>query len=226
MNEKKLKISGLMFAGVIIIVSFVYAVNIQPVVIGHDTYFAPYSELKTFVSYGDLTDFLHGQSKSPSINLSRVSSVSGIAFQMEMDAVFLSSSVSTMKNGGTIVDYSQTNVQVSGVDEPDIVKTDGEYLYIVTHNKVIIIKATPAEDAEIECEITVDSSLTIQNIFIKGDRLVIFAQDYEYPLYKIYIDEPLLIDDEEIVDVTETEVMPNPRWHSSPDTHILVYYLE
>ena len=29
-------------------------------------------------------------------------------------------------------DYSETNVQVAGVDEADIVKTDGEYIYIVS----------------------------------------------------------------------------------------------
>lgn len=29
-------------------------------------------------------------------------------------------------------DYSTTNIQVEGVDEADVVKTDGEYLYIVS----------------------------------------------------------------------------------------------
>jgi uncharacterized secreted protein with C-terminal beta-propeller domain len=29
-------------------------------------------------------------------------------------------------------DYSKTNVQVEGIDEADIVKTDGEYIYIVS----------------------------------------------------------------------------------------------
>lgn len=29
------------------------------------------------------------------------------------------------------VDYSETNVQVQGVDEADIVKTDGKYIYIL-----------------------------------------------------------------------------------------------
>jgi len=134
-------------------------------------------------------------------------------------------SARSTKNGGAIVDYSQTNVQVSGVDEPDIVKTDGEYLYIVAHNKVIIVKATPAEDAKIECNITVNSSLTIQNIFIKGDRLVIFAQDYNYPIYITPIIEPIVIDDV-AVDEVEITTLPNPRWYSSPDTHIIIYDLE
>jgi len=45
--------------------------------------------------------------------------------------------------------YSQTNVQVEGVDEPDYVKTDGLYLYTVTEDKVMIIRAYPPEEARV-----------------------------------------------------------------------------
>ena len=41
MNDKSLEINGLFVAGIIIIVSFVYAINIQPVVFGTDTTFFP-----------------------------------------------------------------------------------------------------------------------------------------------------------------------------------------
>ncbi len=40
-----------------------------------------------------------------------------------------------------VTDYSKTNVQVENVDEADIVKTDGEYIYYTTQNIVYIIKA-------------------------------------------------------------------------------------
>lgn len=43
--------------------------------------------------------------------------------------------------------YSETNVQVSGVDEGDIVKTDGKYIYILRDNKLIIAEAKGAETA-------------------------------------------------------------------------------
>jgi hypothetical protein len=45
--------------------------------------------------------------------------------------------------------FSTTNNQVTGVDEGDIMKTDGSYIYTVTGNTVFIIKAYPGEDAEI-----------------------------------------------------------------------------
>ena len=37
--------------------------------------------------------------------------------------------------------YSTTNIQVENVDEADIVKTDGEYIYYVTNEEIYIIKA-------------------------------------------------------------------------------------
>ena len=42
-------------------------------------------------------------------------------------------------------DYSRTNVQVEGVDEADIVKTDGKYIYVVSGQKVVIIDAASQE---------------------------------------------------------------------------------
>jgi len=50
---------------------------------------------------------------------------------------------------GPSAEYSETNVQVEGVDEADIVKTDGECLYVVAGQEVIVAKAYPAEEVAI-----------------------------------------------------------------------------
>ena len=42
--------------------------------------------------------------------------------------------------------YSKTNIQVAGVDEADIVKTDGVYIYQVNRERVVVTKAQPAEE--------------------------------------------------------------------------------
>jgi uncharacterized secreted protein with C-terminal beta-propeller domain len=70
-------------------------------------------------------------------------------------------------------DYSTTNIQVEGVDEADIVKTDGKYLYVVSRNVVTIILAYPAEDARVISKIELDE--TPLEIFVTGDRLVILG---------------------------------------------------
>ena len=46
--------------------------------------------------------------------------------------------------GSDVTDYSNTNVQVSGIDEGDIVKTDGTHIFIAKDKTVIVInKVTP-----------------------------------------------------------------------------------
>ncbi|MDD5039617.1 MAG: beta-propeller domain-containing protein [Patescibacteria group bacterium] len=72
-------------------------------------------------------------------------------------------------------DYSRTNVQVEGVDEADIVKTDGEYVYTVSETSVFVIKAYPAGDAKIISTIVLDSVPT--NLYINGDNLVIYGTE-------------------------------------------------
>lgn len=79
---------------------------------------------------------------------------------------------------GTAQDYSQTNVQVEGVDEPDIVKNDDKYIYVVQGKKVIILDAFPAEEMKILEEIEFDQG--VRNIFINEDKLIVFVEKYEY----------------------------------------------
>lgn len=79
-------------------------------------------------------------------------------------------------------DYSATNIQVAGVDEADIVKNDGKYIYVVSGEKVVIVDAYPAKNAKILSEIKLNG--TVQEIFINKDKLVVFGQLYEsyYPV--------------------------------------------
>jgi uncharacterized secreted protein with C-terminal beta-propeller domain len=72
----------------------------------------------------------------------------------------------------SVSDYSATNIQVAGVDEADIVKTDGKYIYVVSGNNVVILKAYPAENAKVLSKIELDGSL--KGVFINEDRLVVF----------------------------------------------------
>ena len=80
--------------------------------------------------------------------------------------------------GGRAEDYSQTNIQVEGVDEPDIVKNDGKYIYTVSGKKITIVDAYPAENAKILSEINLEGSP--REIFINKDKLVVFGQSYRY----------------------------------------------
>ena len=86
-----------------------------------------------------------------------------------------SESASFLSDESFDLDYSDTNVQVIGVDEPDYVKTDGKYAYIVSGQRLIITEAYPAEDAKIVFKAQFDVDLqNIQNMFLNNDRLVVF----------------------------------------------------
>lgn len=84
-------------------------------------------------------------------------------------------------------DYSKTNVQVEGVDEADIIKTDGTYIYAVARNALYITKAHPADQAEVISKI--DFKVRPTDIYVSGNYLVIYGDDnrfYERDLYKTF----------------------------------------
>ena len=75
-------------------------------------------------------------------------------------------------------EYSTTNIQVQGVDEADIVKSDGTYIYIVSGENVTIVKAYPPKEAQVVTSISLKETVT--GLFVNGDKLVIFSNIYSY----------------------------------------------
>lgn len=73
--------------------------------------------------------------------------------------------------------HSTTNIQVAGVDEGDIVKTDGEYLYVVSSNDVYILKAYPPEQAQVLSKITLNETYDMK-IYVNGDKLAVLGGNF------------------------------------------------
>jgi inhibitor of cysteine peptidase len=100
-------------------------------------------------------------------------------------------------------DYSDTNVQVEGVDEMDNVKTDGKYLYIVRNNKVSILLAyTNDLESDALSEVTEltyihepqDDTCGYSNTYISGlyvddSRLVVITNTYSYTCLAVTTDK-------------------------------------
>ena len=74
-------------------------------------------------------------------------------------------------------DHSTTNVQVAGVDEPDFVKNDGKYIYVITGQTLAIVDAYPAASASVMSRTEIAD--TPRDIFIDGNRLVLFVTGTE-----------------------------------------------
>lgn len=75
--------------------------------------------------------------------------------------------------------YGTTNTQESGVDEGDIIKTDGNYLYIANADeKTVSIVDVTGEEMKIAAQIELDGRETISEIYISGTRLVVLGSVY------------------------------------------------
>ena len=79
-------------------------------------------------------------------------------------------------------DYSKTNVQVEGVDEADIVKTDGEYIYYLTSSKIVIVNAKDEKNMKIEAEIEYQNekqaSFSPRELYILKNKLIVVGTKY------------------------------------------------
>lgn len=90
--------------------------------------------------------------------------------------------------GSAGTDFSTTNVQVAGIDEGDIVKTNGEKIFIGKNNKLVVINnvTPPLEDIynlEISKEITnyeyyTGPQETIRTILLDNDLLYLVTTKY------------------------------------------------
>lgn len=67
------------------------------------------------------------------------------------------------------VDFSGTNIQVEGVDEADITKTDGKYIYTISGNKIEIVNAYPSKNLESLSEIELAG---VNGLFINNNNLI------------------------------------------------------
>ena len=98
----------------------------------------------------------------------------------DMDMALEAAPQATAGGESDDISYSDTNVQVAGVDEADIIKTDGNYIYVIANNSLYLAQAYPTESAQILAHVVIPE-FSPQELFIDGDRLLIFGTTYYYP---------------------------------------------
>lgn len=74
-------------------------------------------------------------------------------------------------------DYSTTNIQVENVDEADIIKNDGKYLYSLSDNDVIITNSEDPENISVASKITVSQGTPV-DLMLYNNKLVIISDYY------------------------------------------------
>ncbi|UCH71798.1 MAG: beta-propeller domain-containing protein, partial [Thermoplasmatales archaeon] len=139
------------------------------------------STLKQFSSYDELKEFLTTNIPGDYYG--------GYGMEvMRTTSDFAMPLAAGIAEGSGASDYSTTNIQVEGVDEADIIKNDGKYIYVISGSStsggnIFILDAYPAEDAEILSAIEFDDE-TVSEMYVNGDNLIVFAQDYEEVVYE------------------------------------------
>lgn len=166
------------------------------------TEFEASQDLKKFSSGDEVREFL----KKAAIEQGSVPIFSkGIGVQRGLEIAVAESAAPAAKaaaDSSGAADYSQTNIQVEGVDEADFVKNDGKYVYVLSQDKLVIVDAFPAENAKVVSETKLKG--TPRNMFVNKDRLVVFADD-----------------NDEVPYFAEYDFVPRPRYTSK--THVFVY---
>ena len=82
------------------------------------------------------------------------------------------------QSGDRPTDWSETNVQEQGVDEPDLVKTDdGEHLFVVEGGTLYVVDSWPADEAHIvaQLDLSTDEGYPF-SMFLKDGRLAVFSE--------------------------------------------------
>ena len=101
--------------------------------------------------------------------------------------------------------HSETNVQVAGVDEADIIKTNGKYIYYIANGILHIVNAIPASDMK-----------EVKTIDLSSDGKWKYKNATELYIDDSYITvigtEARLVDD----DLTTTEIMEDRIYGHRP----------
>ena len=110
-----------------------------------------------------------------------IESIAAPLVSMDEPGAVPESPSSTLPAEADSLDYSETNTQVKGVDEADIIKTDGQYIYYVRNGGVEIIKADADGSFEYMSSYKLpDGSMPLDEIYVDGDYIIAVGSQYKY----------------------------------------------
>lgn len=144
------------------------------------------SQIKKFASLEEFEAFMEERSNEGMDFALRSESSMGMSMSMEGDLFGVSEAAAPSGLGGGhgAKDFSKTNVQVEGVDEADIIKTDGNRVYALVKNDVFVIDAFPATEMTILSKIAFKDRP--ENIYVQNNRLVVYGSDRSFRDTELY----------------------------------------
>lgn len=157
----------------------------------------PNSQLQTFNNYSEIEKRVTAQQNQ--IKLFDNNAAKYTAMDEGDVAVAENASIANNQHG-------TTNIQEEGVDEADIIKNDGKYIYYATYSKVLIYKGTKQIT-----KINADKNENINDMYLDGNSIILITS-------KI-VEESASAETEDI----EDDVMVDLCYVPNTDTMIKVY---
>ena len=105
----------------------------------------------------------------------------GVVSDLAMNAVAKSEAV--MESASD--DFSTTNVQVNGVDEGDIIKNDGKFLYHLTNRSLVISEIAPASDMKVLSR-TEFEDFDASELYLTDEHVIVLGTYYKETKKRYY----------------------------------------
>ncbi len=190
--RRKTKVYGIAaLLTAIVLISLVYTFGSYPTVLPISQLPA-ISGMKTFSSIDELKNYLTTNAGN---NLQLPQDSKGLP-TLGINQMFTAPVPAHLAAGAyEVTDYSSTNIQVAGVDEADIVKTDGQYIYTISSsqssgyyfsygsqdsNNVYILNSDP-QNPKVLSKIVLDNDTNPAGLFLSQDssRLLVLSSKYQ-----------------------------------------------
>lgn len=92
----------------------------------------------------------------------------------------------TLGTSSSSKDYSTTNIQVENVDEADITKTDGDYIYSISNNNVVITDVRNPKEIKVAAKIQSNDNCVPEDLILYKNKLVVIEAETEGNIRSYY----------------------------------------
>ncbi len=141
--------------------------------------------------YSSINKILREQNRQPGFfeSFVRLFGIGGDDSMLEAENEMATGTTESIMDGATAeeslngtasdAEHSTTNNQVVGVDEADIVKNDGRYIYSISAGRLIITDTNSGSPVKVSETYIERGNKGIINMYVQGDRLAIIYSGYK-----------------------------------------------
>jgi hypothetical protein len=194
------------------------ALSVLPILTGcADTASAADAQLERFTSCAELTRYAQEHAIESLSDPPPYATAPGVAAARE-DAT----AAAPTAQAGDATSFSRTNVQEAGIDEPDIVKTDGSRIFAIAKGKLYAVDASGAAPRVVG-SLSLPANTAPRDMLLSGNRIVLMADG------QVAVREPLpaTAADSDVTGQTEpagttTSIAPSIGTFPAPSGSVLV----